>query len=356
MSVNDVKVIIGQQAIVGNVGFGTPLILKTCQTEAVPYTECRSLNEVKTIFAENDPVCKASDLIFSGNNPPNKIAVCAVTGTATTEIPKLLQYDWRQLIVVTLNLEGEEGQIDDISNLIKTLPSRMFFTHVNANGATTNVVTAMSTAIRAIGESDRTVVVAYNKSYKSETVTPVCEYPEAALIGAVGGLLPGSFTYKNMTIRNVEPEVYTDAELNNTTNGINTVNGIAIIKKAGDVVTSEGKTLSGKYIDDIDSQDWIISNIEYEVQSLLNKANKLPYDNTGISQLEAVVTNVLQEAFSMGIIASNDDTTPAYKVKFETREETDKNNIVSRKYLGGTFTFKLAGAVHNVEITGYIEA
>lgn len=355
MSVNDVKVTIGQQKVVGNIGFGTPLILKTCQTNTVPYTECKSLTQVKTLFTEEDPVYKAAKLIFSGNNPPAKIAVCAVTGTAVSEIPTLLQYDWRQLIVVTLDSEGEEGQIDNISSLIKDLPGRMFFTHVNANGATTNIAATMATAIRAISDSDRTVVVAYNGSYKSETITPECEYPEAALLGATGGLLPGSFTYKNMIMRDIEPEIYTDNELNNITNGINTVNGMAIIKKAGDVVTSEGKVLSGEFIDDIDSKDWIISNIESKVQSLLNKTNKLPYDNTGISQLEAVVTNVLQEAFSMGIIAPNNDTTPAYTVKFATREETSKSDIMARKYIGGTFTFKLAGAVHTVEITGYIE-
>lgn len=367
MSINDVKVTIGQQVVVGNIGFGTPLILKTCQATAVPYTECEDITAVKTLFPDStsgsvttvDPVAEAAMLIFSGNNPPKKIAVCAVTGTAATAIPTLLQYDWRQLVVVTLDETGEKDQVDDISALVKTLPGRMFFTHVNAGGATTSIASTMAAAVKAIGDSDRTVVVAYNGSYSSDTegseVEATCKFPEAALLGSTAGLNPGSFTYKNMIISGVEEEVYTDTELNNPTTGINTANGIAIVKKAGDIVTSEGKVLSGDFIDDIDSKDWIISNIEYGIQSLLNKVNKLPYDNTGISQLEAVVTNVLQQAFSMGIIAANDDSTPAYKVDFATREETKKSDIAARKYLGGSFTFKLAGAVHTVEITGYIE-
>lgn len=356
MSINDVKVTIGTQAVVGNIGFGIPLILKTGQAQAVPYTECEDLAKVKTLFTSaSDPVVKAAELILSGDNPPSKIAVCAVAGTAVATIPTLLQYDWRQLIVVTLDSEAEEDQIDDISSLIKTLPGRMFFTHVNANGATTNIAQAMTTEIRAIGDSDRTVVVAYNGSYAAEGATAKCAFPEAALLGATAGLLPGSFTYKNVIIQGVEPEVYTDAELNNATNGINTANGIAIVKKAGDIVTSGGKVLSGDFIDEVDSKDWIISNIEYEVQSLLNKSNKLPYDNTGISQLEAAVTNVLQEAFNMGIIAANDDSTPAYTVTFAARSESSSIDIKARCYAGGMFTFKLAGAVHSAEITGYIE-
>lgn len=72
-------------------------------------------------------------------------------------------------------------------------------------------------------------------------------------------------------------------------------------------MTSEGTVMGGEYADIIDSKDYVVRNIAYKSQKLLNSSPKLAFDNTGISQLEGVVTNVLKEASLMGIIAVGDD-------------------------------------------------
>lgn len=113
--------------------------------------------------------------------------------------------------------------------------------------------------------------------------------------------------------------------------------------------------MSGEYADIIDSKDYIIKNIAYKSQKLLNSSPKLAFDNTGISQLEGVVTNVLKDASIMGIIAVDDDGVPLYSTDFDSREETSGADRASRTYKGGRFSFDLAGAIHYATINGTIE-
>jgi hypothetical protein len=82
---------------------------------------------------------------------------------------------------------------------------------------------------------------------------------------------------------------------------------------------------------------------------------KVPYDNNGIAVLESVAVNVMKDAYNKGMIAANEDGTPAYTIDYAMREDTSEEDRAARKYLGGQFSFKLAGAVHTVEITGEIE-
>ena len=190
-------------------------------------------------------------------------------------------------------------------------------------------------------QSERVVAVVYSKT----------GYANAAVVGASAGLAAGSFTYKNLKLTGIEAEELTPSEVT----AIHTAGAMCILKKAGDIVTSEGKTTDGEYIDVVDSKDYVISNIVYQGQKLLNNSNKVSFDNVGISQLENVVTGVLADAFANGIIATNEDGTPAYSTSFASRADTSASDRASRTYKGGNFTFDLAGAIHNATINGTIE-
>ena len=130
--------------------------------------------------------------------------------------------------------------------------------------------------------------------------------------------------------------------------------GITFVTKAGDNVTSEGKVAGGEYIDIVDSKDYVISNLEYKTQKLLNSQPNIPYDNNGIALLESVAVDVMKDAYNNGIIVANDDGTPAYAVSYASRENTEASDRAARKYVGGQFAFTLAGAIHEAEITGEI--
>lgn len=344
MSKKDVIVKISLQKPITAVGFGIPLILATIQNKDVPYTECSTVDEVKELFPDTTVedvttehvVTQAANLLFMQNNRPEKIAVCGTTKKATAILPEIWEKDWRQLLIPTLNVEGEDS-IPVISNYIEAQEDKMFFCSIDKYDDI-QVTEGISPT-----ENDRTVVFFYDVEG-----SPVC--PEAAIVGATAGLEAGSFTYKNIVIKGLTPVEKTDMEV--TT--IHNAGCITILRKCGDIVTSEGITLSGEYIDIVDSKDWIIKDMEYGIQKTLIQLPKVPYDNVGIGILESQCATTLKRGFNKGMIAVDDDGLPAYSTNFKKRSEVDAGDRTVRKYLGGGFTFDLAGAVHNVHINGTV--
>lgn len=335
----DIKVKIDLSKPIGKLGYSYPLILvvkDTIEGESVKgYTEFKNLDEViaagYTNTGDNDiaiSVYNTARTIFLQDNAPDKIAIveCAKSNETTT-ISDCLKYGWRQLITVAENaLEATTKK--GIANYIETT-SKMYFCSVNDLKDIETIGTKL----------ERTVVIYHNKTT-----------PEAAVVGASAGLAAGSFSYKNLTLKNTIPLELTDTEIDE----VHEAGAITIVEKAGDIVTTEGKVLSGEYIDIIDSKDFVIQNIEYKTQKVLNQAKKVPYDNNGIAMLESATIEVMREAYNNGIIATNDDGTPAYTVSFALRSATSEADRVARKYPYGSFSFVLAGAIHEVEVTGEI--
>lgn len=330
----DVKVKIDLVKPLGKAGFGIPLILEESATTAKSYTECSSLAEVVTAgFAETSKVYKAANTLFMQNNAPAKIAVCAASGTAETWLSDVdnTSKDWRQLVVV--NESETATSVSGIMAKVEALDNKMYFADLDTDDTTTLTVTGINRTVLFYCDS--------TTDYPS---------PAAALVGATAGLPAGSITYKNMILKGIAPQKLTDTEIA----AIHTKGGITFVTKAGDNVTTEGKVAGGEYIDIIDAQDYVVSNIEYQTQKLLNSVSKIPYDNNGIAQLQSVCEGVLKDAYNNGIIASTDDGTPDYTVNYALRDQVSDNDRVARKYLGGQFTFKLQGAVHEVEVVGEI--
>lgn len=333
----DVLVNISTIQFANSVGFGIPLVLNTKAESDINYTVCSSLGEVvKAGFAQETEVYKACELIWMQDNAPSKIAVCQAQGTAVETLTKLVGQgkDFRQVLVTSF-LTSEESTIQDVSNYIETLSDKLFFANVTSSSAATNIL-----------NKKRTICMVLNDASSGAPKNPV-----AALIGASAGLVPGSFTYKNLILKGVNPDTtITDGEIDTLHEG----GLLTVLLKAGDIVTSEGITTDKTYIDIIDSQDWIVNNIVYQTQKLLNNSLKVPYTNSGIGQLEAVTIGVLKEAFEMGIIAENDEGLPDFKTEFALRNDVPAGERAERKYIRGRFTAGLAGAIHTVEINGSI--
>lgn len=322
----DVKVTIDLLKPVGSLGLGYPLIIQSGADVAVEYTECANIDEVIAAgFDNTSKVYEAASLIFAQNKTPKKIAVCAITETdVATFLPTIAGKEWRQLIVI-----GAETTTA-ISAYIETTRDKMFFT---------TVAKAPTTA----ATYNRTVTFVYSGSTYADTAV-------AAVVGATAGYNAGAITYKNIIINGLVAQNFTATELT----AMHKAGAFTVVEKAGDIVTSEGIVNSGEYIDIMDAQDWIIQQIEYKTQKLLNNQPKIPYDNTGIAMLESVTNGVLKTAYDNGMIATNADGSPAYTVSYALREDCDAGDIAARKYLGGKFAFTLSGAIHYVEVNGEI--
>lgn len=326
--VKDITVNITTAAAAGSVGLGYPVVVQGMAESDVAYTECANIGEVVAAgFDTNTEVYKACAAIFGQANKPQTVAVAATTGKVDAWLSENLTKGFRQIVPV---LGTDDSTVTDLVTVVSASEDKMLFITVKTAGEV------------PASKSERVVCVVYGGA---------SAYPNGAVVGASAGLAAGSFTYKNLIIAGIEAEDLSPAQVE----AIHTAGGLCIIKKAGDIVTSEGKTTDGEYIDIVDSKDYIISNIVYQGQKLLNNNNKLPFDNVGISQLENVVTNVLADAFVNGIIAANEDGTAAYSTSFATRAEVSAGDRAARTYKGGNFAFDLAGAIHNAHINGTIE-
>lgn len=82
---------------------------------------------------------------------------------------------------------------------------------------------------------------------------------------------------------------------------------------------------------------------------------KVPYDNAGIAMLENVCLTVLKEAANMGMVAYDTESgSYLYSTDYALREDQSSTDRVERKYVGGKFSFGLAGAIHTVVVNGEI--
>lgn len=323
--VKDIKVNITTASVVGSIGLGMPLVITGKAAEAKAYTVCAKLSEVIDAgFDAETEVYKACEILLAQENKPEKFAVCACTEKVAEWLAANDDKDYRQVIAL---LGEEDSTVGELATAVAATENKMLFAAVKTKEEL------------PVTQSDRVVCIVYNGE---------SAHVEAALVGATAGLKTGSFTYKNIKLVGVEAEDLGVAEVD----AIHAAGAMCILKKAGDVVTSEGKTTSGEYIDVIDSKDYIINNIVYRAQKLLNDRPKLTFDNVGISQLENTVTDVLADAYGNGIIATNEDGTPAYSTSFATRAQSTEAERSARNYTGGSFKFDLAGAIHTATING----
>lgn len=330
----DVKVHIDLTKPLGTVGFGVPLILLENADKEVPYTEVSNIDEMAEAGIEKASVAyKAAQLLYSQANAPKQIAVCATTSAATTALADaaLIGKGWRQLIVVC---DGDAASSPaQIITLVEAMDGKLYFAGFDVDDTTEITTSGL-----------RRTVLFYCDATEDVPV------PVAALVGETAGRAAGSFTYKNLILSGVKAQDLSDAEID----AIHKKGGITFVAKAGDNVTSEGKVAGGEYIDVIDSEDYIIQQLAFKTQKVLNTVAKVPYDNNGIGLLESVAVDVLHAAYNDGMIVTNPDGTPGYSVSYALREDTKATDRANRQYLGGSFSFALTGAIHQVEITGSI--
>lgn len=325
--VKDIVVNIAISAATGSVGLGNPLVIVGNAEAAVDYKECNGLDDVVAAgYAMGTETYKACALLFGQADKPKTVAVVTTDGTIAAWLLANKTKNFRHIVPII----GAGETLADIIAVVNTLEDKMLF-------ATVKTKAEIPTT-----KSERVVCVVYNGA---------SEYANAAVVGAAAGLAAGSYTYKNLILTGIEPEELGAAAVQE----IHDAGGFCIVKKAGDVVTSEGITTDGEYIDILDSKDYIISNIVYQGQKLLNDNKKLSFDNVGISMLENVVTNVLADAYNIGIVATTDDGEADYSTNFAGRNEVSASDRAARKYKGGKFRFGLAGAIHNADVNGTIE-
>jgi len=186
------------------------------------------------------------------------------------------------------------------------------------------------------------------------------DYPECAWVGQnLPKIYTKHITWKWKVLSGQNGNTFTSTQLA----AIRSNQGNALQEQSGQVFTNEGIATDGSYIDITNDKDWIESELNIGFLSLMINNDVIPMDDTGLAQVEGVIRDVLGRAGGQGRIAravstadkqKSDDKVYMYTVITPTRDSISANNRALRNATGFQFTYYTAGAIHKIEVNGYV--
>jgi hypothetical protein len=120
---------------------------------------------------------------------------------------------------------------------------------------------------------------------------------------------------------------------------------------AGINITRKGWSSAGEYMDITRSIDWLSARIQERIYAILVNSRKLPYTDRGVDVIRAEIMAQLDIAIGLGMLAA----TPAPTVTAPKVADVDPIDRANRLLPDVTFTAQLAGAIHQLEITGTLQ-
>ena len=320
-----------------------------------------SYEDLQKVYGSNDLVEQVANGYFSQDDHGNKLFVITYTDVATaatafygegwefaTVIPGV------KVVTASAGDQGKEKEavtVDTTNDLADTVALSNFidgkkerFAVVGLPATNENVEKIADTK-KAFGNSPRTII------FVSGTNQAEAEYGIGGLVGAVGNETVGSVTWKFRKIGGVKPVDLTVTQIQK----LHENNAFTYVTKAALDQTSEGKTLSGEFIDALHGDDWVKASLETELQKLLSNSKKITFDSAGIAQIDATVTAVLTTATNNGIISENPETKAGeFSVYTASRAESSDEDVAQRNYTGLKFSYTRSGAIHTVKVNGQI--
>lgn len=323
-----------------------------------------SYEDLQKVYGSNDLVKQVANGYFSQDDHGNKLFVITYTDVATaatafygegwefaTIIPGVKVVTPSENTGDDQNKEKEAVTVDTTNDLADTVALSNFIDSKKERFAVVGVpataenVEKIGDTKKAFGNSPRTII------FVSGTNQAEAEYGIGGLVGAVGNETVGSVTWKFRKIGGVKPVDLTVTQIQK----LHENNTFTYVTKAALDQTSEGKTLSGEFIDALHGDDWVKASLETELQKLLSNSKKITFDSAGIAQIDATVTAVLTTATNNGIISVNPETNAGeFTVTTASRAQSSEEEIAQRNYTGLKFSYTRSGAIHTVRVNGQI--
>lgn len=299
-------------------GFGTILILDTEKDREFTYLTEKGIEELG-----EGKAYKIAQRLFMQKPQPQRVAIIGKVGKAGEVFKKALEANKDFFFVVAT--DNSVDTVKEVSGLCQ-VNNKVYAVTVND-----------LEEAKVLGKEvfDNTFVAYHNKAdaYLAEGLAVVMSYK-------IGG--------KTAKFKRVEG--VSEAEISLTDLSTLHENKIfTYIKKLGVLQTTEGKCLSGEYIDVVLGEYWIRFRMEERMQRLALTQDKIPYTNRGIGMLVSVAEQVLNQAVDMGIVEEGQ-----YRVDYKRREEVDSNEVANRVYNHIIWTAMLQGAIHTGQISGIL--
>ncbi|CAG9173080.1 DUF3383 domain-containing protein [Cupriavidus respiraculi] len=180
------------------------------------------------------------------------------------------------------------------------------------------------------------------------------EWLEAAVAANRFTFYPGGETWANVRLTGITADNLAEGEAitahNKNANTFEPFRNFAI--------TQNGRVAAGEWIDVIRFRDWLAEQMKISVVSALINANgKVPYTDGGIQ----VVTTAMRQTLDLGVTRGGiapeelDDTgrkIPSYTISAPRAANVPFNDKANRVLNDVSFTARLAGAIHAVNIKG----
>lgn len=181
------------------------------------------------------------------------------------------------------------------------------------------------------------------------------QYAALAWMAKCFGYDPGTETWALKPLATIVPSALSTAEKNE----LDGKNINRFLRYAGDNITIGGNMVSGEWIDVIRFRDWIKNEMQVNVFNVLKANRKVPYTDGGIGLIEGAMEATLSNGQTIGGIASTEydsdgNLIPGYTVSVPRAADLTEIQRKSRKLIGCKWTARLAGAIHAVEIEGYL--
>ena len=191
--------------------------------------------------------------------------------------------------------------------------------------------------------------------YGSDGQPPENRYAALAWMAKCFGYDPGTETWHLKELATIVPSALsTDQKKELANSHINT-----FLRYAGCNCTIGGYTLAGEWIDVIRFRDWLKAEMQINVFNALKVNRKVPYTDGGIGLIEGKMEETLKKGQDIGGIAptqygTDGDTVYGYTVIVPRASDLTEAMRKSRKLTGCRYTARLAGAIHAVEIEGFL--
>ena len=179
------------------------------------------------------------------------------------------------------------------------------------------------------------------------------DYPEAAVMARCFSVDPGGETWALKKLSAVTTDNLTETQYN----AVTAKNGNTFEEFRNVTITQNGMVAAGEWIDVIRFRDWLTDTIQTEVLSAMINRDKLPYTDAGIAVIENVINSVLVLGQRRGGIAPTEydedgNKNYGFVITVPLASSISANVKAQRTLEDVSFTARLAGAIHAVEITG----
>lgn len=299
-------------------GFGTILILDTETDRDFSYLDSEDLKSLGKGKAHN-----LAQRLFMQKPQPQEVAIVGAVGSAGEVFEKAIGANKDFFFVVCTDNSVES---------VKELSTKC----------------QVNNKLYAVTVNDIEDAKTLGKEKFENTFVAFHDNEEAYLAEGLAVIM--SFNIGGKTAKFKQVQGVTEAKISLTDlKELHEKNMFTYVNKLGVLQTTEGRMLSGEYIDVVLGEYWIRFRMEERMQRLALTQDKIPYTNRGIAMLVSVAEQVLNEAVDMGIVEEGQ-----YRVDYRRREDVPSNDVALRKYDYIVWTAMLQGAIHTGQISGVL--